>query len=216
MSFELSAILSFSIFIAGMIAVFRFSNIGEVYHPFIYLIWIGCINETVSYFLIINHNNSILNSIIYGLCESLLLLWFYYNLGVFKRNIFLYALVFLFVVIWFIESFLSKRFGSNFNSVFSIAYSLSVVLLGINSINKILLREREILKNPAFLICIGIVIFFTYKVVVEMFWLYGLRESKMFRINVLIILLFINLLCNLIYALAILWMKKKQAFTLQF
>ena len=31
-----------------------------------------------------------------------------------------------------------------------------------------------------------------------------------------IILLYINFQCNLIYALAILWMKKKQAFTLQF
>jgi hypothetical protein len=95
-------------------------------------------------------------------------------------------------------------------------YSLSVVLLSIHSINGILFKEREILKNPAFLICLGIVVFFTYKVVIEMFWIYGLRESRNFRLNVYIILVYINLICNLIYALAILWMRRKQAFTLQF
>ena len=218
MSFELSAFLSLSsIWIAGIIALIRFKHIRKEYYPFIYLLWIGCINETTSYFLIINHNNSIINGIIYGLCESLFLVWFFKNQGVFnKRKLLFYSFLGLFILIWVVESFLSKSFGSKFNSYFAVCYSLSVVLLSIHSINSLLFKEREILKNPAFLISLGFVVFFTYKVVVEIFWLYGFKESRSFRLNVYAILIYINLICNLIYALAILWMRKKQAFTLQF
>jgi len=95
-------------------------------------------------------------------------------------------------------------------------YSFCVVLLGIRVINDLLFTERDLLKNPTFLICIGIIIFFTYQIIEEMFWLYGLKESAIFRQNIQSILMIINLLSNLIYALAILWMRKRQAFTLQF
>jgi len=217
MSFELSVILSFSILIAGFISVIRFSKIGSLYYPFIYLIWIGCVNETISYFLVIYRSNNVVNGIIYDLCESLLLLWFFKNLGVFNRKkAIFYFFAGFFIVLWIAESFFKNHFGSAFNSYFSIGYSFSIVLLSITAINKLLFQEREIIKNPAFLICIGIVFFFTYKVVIEMFWLYGLGKSENFQSRVYIILLYINFLCNLIYALAILWMRKKQAFTLQF
>jgi len=217
MSFNLSVILSFSIWIAGVIGVIRFSKIRTTYYPFIYLVWLACVNESVSYFLIIYNNNNIVNGIIYDLCESLLLLWFFKNMGIFNRRKWMfYFFMTIFFGVWVFENFFSKRFGTAFNSYFSIAYSFSIVLLSINAINSLLFKEREIIKNPAFLICTAIVVFFTYKVVVEVFWLYGLRESSSFRTSVYVILLYINLLCNLIYALAILWMRKKEAFTLQF
>lgn len=210
-------ILSFSILIGGVIAAFRFSQIQTGYRPFIYLIWVGCINEIISFFLIINHQYNIVNSIIYGLCEAFLLLWFFYNLGIFNRKkILFYLLVILFLALWIVESFFYKSFGARYNSYFSIAYSLSVVLLSITAINRLLFEEKEILRNPVFLICIAMIVYFTYKIVIEMFWLYGLKETRNFRISVLTILMFINFLCNLIYALAILWMRKRQAFTLQF
>lgn len=217
MSFEMSAIFGFSILIAGIIGVIRFPKIRSIYRPFVYLIWVGCINETISYFLIINRNYSIINSTIYGLFESILLLWFFKYQGVFNRRTWLFPFFALLLVsIWVVESFFSKQIGSTFNSYFSIVYSFSLVLLGIHAINNLLFKEREIIKNPAFLICMGIVVFFTYKVVIEIFWLYGLKESEFFLTNVYVILIYINLICNLIYALAILWMRKKEAFTLQF
>ena len=215
--FTLSALLSSSVLIGGVIAIIRFGQIQKTYHPFIFLIWVGCVNETISYFSAISHRNTILNNIIYDLLASLLLLWLFKNLGIFKKRQYLYYLLgFLFVVLWIIESFYSERFGTAFNSYFSICYSFSLVLLSITAINRLLFEEKEVIKHPTFLICIGVLIFFTYKIVVEMFWLYGLKESRSFRINVLIILMFINFLCNLIYALAIVWMRRKQAFTLRF
>jgi hypothetical protein len=218
MTFELSVILSLSsIFIAGILALIRFKKIRQEFYPFIFLLWLGCINESISTILAFNYSNSIINGTIYGLCESIFLLWFFRNLGIFdKHKLLLFGFLILFIVIWVIESFFSKNFGTKFNSYFGISYSLSVVLLSIHSINRLIFKEREILKNPIFLICVGFVVFFTYKVVIETFWAYGLKESRSFRINVYTILIYINLVCNLIYALAILWMRKKQAFTLQF
>jgi len=217
LNFNTAVIFSLSILIAGVIGVFRFAQIRSVYRPFIYLIWIGCFNELLSIYLLFNHHYNIINYTIYGLCEALLLLWFFKNLNVFKgRKAPFYFLIVLFVVIWVAESFFANQFGTQFSYGFDIMYSFCVVLLGIRVINDLLFTERDLLKNPTFLICIGIIIFFTYQIIEEMFWLYGLKESAIFRQNIQSILMIINLLSNLIYALAILWMRKRQAFTLQF
>src|SRR5678810_319796 len=72
MSYIQASILSFSILIAGIIGVLRFAQIRDIYRPFIYLIWIGCITEIVSsYFAYVYHNNLAVGAI-YRLCESLL------------------------------------------------------------------------------------------------------------------------------------------------
>lgn len=216
-SFTVAAILSLSVLIAGIIGLFRYAKIGEVYRPFIYLMWAGCLNELFSIYFALNHHNNIVNNIIYSLCESLLLLWFFKNLRIFKtRKYLLYFLASVFVVIWFTETFFSSQFGTRFTYYFDITYSFCVVLLSIRVINNLLFSETDLLKNPTFLICIGLIIFFTYTIIQEMFWLYGLKSSKIFRQNVVSILMIVNFLCNLIYALAILWMRKRQVFTLQF
>lgn len=217
LDFTTAAILSLSIFIPGLIGIFRFHQIRSVYRPFIYLMWVGCINEPISIYLALHHHYTIVNGVIYALCESLLLLWFFKVLGVFKRhkNI-LYVLIFIFIATWVIENFFSKRFGTSFGLYFDIFYSLCVVLLSIRAINDLLFIERDLLKNPTFLICVGLIIFFTYEVINRMFWLYGLDNSDEFVHSVQNILMIINVLTNLIFALGILWMRKKQAFTLQF
>ena len=69
--------------------------------------------------------------------------------------------------------------------------------------------RKKLLKNPVFLICSGFIIYFTYKILIEAFWLYGLKAGKGFRINVYLLLTWINLIVNLIYALAMLWIPKK-------
>lgn len=217
LSFPLVIALSLSVLIAGVIALVRFSQIREIYRPFVYLIWVASINELLSVYLVINHHYNIVNYVIYSLCESLLLLWFFKNLGVFRgKNSWYYFLILAFVAIWTVENFFGYRFGTRFSYYFDIFYSFCIVLLSIRAINDLLFTERELLKNPVFLICVGTIIFFTYTIVEETFWLYGLKESKTFRQNVQAILMIVNFLCNLIYALAILWMRKRQAFTLQF
>ncbi len=90
-------------------------------------------------------------------------------------------------------------------------------MMSINIINEQLsLEKKNIMKNPIFLICIGFVTYFTYDVIVSLFWKYGLQMSRQLQINVALILVYINLFANLIYALAVLWMPPKHRFTLSY
>lgn len=217
MSFTLIVIFSFSILLAGIIGLIRFSKIRDIYYPFIYLVWIAGINEVLSYLLVTNGKQNIINSNLYGLAEACLLMWFFYNLNILKKNKTSYfALLAVFFVAWIVENFFVNSFGSSFSSFFIVLYSFPCVLFSISAINHIIITERDVVRHPAFLICIAIVIFFTYRILVEVFWFYGLDASKDFRMNVYDILIWINFLCNLIYALAILWMRKRQEFTLRF
>ena len=217
LSYTAVMLLSYSIFIAGVIGVFKFAQIGEVYRPFIYLIWVGCVAEALNtYFAYVYHNNLAIG-VIYSLCESLLLLWFFSKLGIFKkRRKILYALITTFVAIWLADNFFSSHLGANVAFYFDIVYALSVVLLSIRAINELLFTEKELLKNPTFLICIGLIIYFTFQIIDRMFRLYGLRDSYDFRRSVQAILMLINFFTNLIYALAVLVMHKRKAFRFQF
>jgi len=211
------SLLSFSIFIAGVASVARFTQIHKVYRPFIYLIWIGCVAEIMNmYFAYMYHNNLVVGAV-YRLFECLFLLWFFTKLGIFKnQRKFFYLLLVVFILIWLADNFLSSHFNSTLTFYFDIVYALVIVLLSISAINDLLFTERTLLKNPTFLICVGLIIFFTYQIIQRMFGLYGLREGVEFRRGVQRIMIVINFLTNLIYAYAVLWMRKKRPFTFEF
>lgn len=216
-SYTVTVILAFSIFIAGIIAILRFAQIQDIYRPFVYLIWVGCITELLSVYFAYRYHNNLAIQTIYTLLESLLLLWFFYKLGIFKKQKkFIYLLIVVFVISWFIDNFWSGAFGSRYSFYFDMIYALFIVLLSIRAINNLLFIEKELLKNPTFLICMGLIIFFTYQIIQRMFGLYGLKESYEFRSNIQHILQVINCLTNLVYALAIIWMKKRRPFTFEF
>lgn len=208
--------MSFSILLVGAIGIVRFRQIRDSFRPFIYLIWIGCFTELLSFYLVRHHYYNIIPYTIYSLFESLFLLWFFQKLGTVKAKPFFYFLTTLFIAAWIIESSVTQRFGDNFTFYFNMLYDLVVVLLSIRAINDLLFVEKNLLKNPAFLICIGLLIFFTYDIINRMFRLYGLNNSSAFRTSVSNIQSIINFLANLIYALAVLWMRKRRPFTFRF
>ena len=209
-------LLSASILIPAIIAAFRYPQISFVYKPFIYLLWIGCLAEILAiYFAYVYHNNVIVGTI-YRLCESLCLLWFFHHLSIFNnQKKLLFFLTAAFIVIWFLDVFFKKRIY-NATFYFDIAYALVIVLLSIAVINKLLFVEKDLLRNATFLICVGLIIFFTYQIIQRMFGLFGLRDSVDFRRNVQRILSVINCLSNLIYAVAVASMRKRQPFKFQF
>jgi hypothetical protein len=214
-SYLVIVLLSYSIFVAGIIGAFRFNQIREIYKPFIYLIWIGCLNEAISTYLMFSGYYTIFNGTIYEICESIFLLWFFKKLRVLKTKAF-YLLLSAFVVLWLTEVFFKTHLKTSFTYYFNAVYYFCIVLLSIRAINNLLFTEKELLKNSTFLICSGMIIFFTYSIISRMFWLFDQNFSNAFFRNVQDIFFLINFLTNLIYALAVLWMRKRQAFTLQF
>ncbi len=102
-----------------------------------------------------------------------------------------------------------------FSSFFSIVSSFVLIFLAINQVNQLIIQEkRNLLKNSKFLICAGVLIFFTYKIMVESFYVMKLDQSTIFLSGIFNILVFVNLFVNLLFALATLWIPTRQRFTL--
>ena len=192
----------------------RFKTIEPAYYFFLILIWVGLINETINFFLSRAHYSNQVNSNIYSLAQSLLIVLFFNRLGLFERSKwFFYATLCFFILAWFIDNFILS--AENFSSYFTAVTSFIYVLMSISMINRLIVAEVKFLtRNPVFVICIGFILFFTCALIVEIFWIYGLNASDSFLLGVYLIKTYINIVINLIYALAIIWMPKKRGYTL--
>lgn len=215
MNYTLAAIFSFSIGIAGIIGVIRFNKINPIFYPFIFLIWLGLVNEIISFLLIRSGYSNAVNSNIYVLLESILIAWFFKYQGLFNEKYWNFAgVIILLVTLWVVQNFIISSIH-RFTSYFNVVYSFIIVLMSIHLINRLIIREkRMIVRNPIFIICIGFILFYLCAVLIEIFWIYGLNSSKEFRFQVYQIMTIINLIVNLIYALAVLWIPRKQEYTL--
>jgi len=215
MNFYILVALNFTILIAGIVGGIRFRNVHHNYYPLLYFFWLGGFNEILSYVLIHMDVNIAINGNVYILFESFLIAWYFKRTGLFKKaTILFYCILTALAVVWVFENFV-------FNSItkvgvyFRILYSFTIVLMSIHSVNTLITRRGgALLKDASFLINVGFITYYTYKVIVEAFWIYGLSSSLNFQMVVYNILIYINAIVNFIYALAALWMPKRQAFTL--
>lgn len=209
--------MALCIFIPGILGVLKFPQIQNVYRPFIYLVWVGCVNEVISIYCAFRFHNNIANNIIYNFSESLFLLWFFKRLDIFEgRRHFLNFLVLLFAGVWCTESFVVHPFGTQYTCYFDTIYAFCVVMFSVDVINRLLLTETDVLRNPIFLICVTFIIYFSFQIIERMFWVYGVKNSEEFRRGVQQIMVIVNFLSNFIFGLSVLWMQKRRAFTLQF
>jgi hypothetical protein len=206
------AITTYSLLLPALIAIVKFKNAARSFLPFFIFIWTGVANELIGYFTIRYLRNNSVNNNIYVLAESLLLLWLFYSWQLFSHTKWLlWALAAAFVLFWMGEVFVFSEI-TRVAAYFRIFYSFPIVLLSISMINRLIIQENtNLLKNAAFIICVAFVIYFTFKILVEIFYIYGMMQSAYFRIRVYDIMRVINLLCNLIYAVALIWIPKKSS-----
>lgn len=219
MNFYISQVFNLIIVFVGIVGWVKFKRISPAYYPFLILIWVGAVNEVYSV-VIINFfgKYNIINLNLYWLAEAVLMLWQFKVWDLFgSRNRIYNILLISFVGGWLTESIMLSKLYLDFNSYFKIFYAFINVLLSISMINQTLMKEKEGLgKNSIFIICIGFVFMLTYSLLTELFYVYRLELSDTFNTNLHYIFIVINLFCNLLYFLAILWMPKRQAFTLQY
>lgn len=212
MGFYLVVSLSLSILIAGIISVARFKKIGKRYYPFIFLIWAGCINELLSFILVLKGYQTLVSSNLYVLVAAFFITWFFKEEKLFKRKwMFSFWLV-IFLLVWITDTLITGSITQT-SLYFRIFYSLIIVFFSIHMINeKIFTSKQHLLKNSSFLIYISFCIFFTYKALVEAFILYGIDRTQFFM-HVYIIMIYVNFGVNLLYALAVIWIPAKYKFT---
>jgi hypothetical protein len=203
-------LFSSSILLPALLSAVKFRNTDRSFYPFIFFIWIGALNEIISYLISIRGGSTTFNNNIYILAEALLILWQFREWDFFQNFKKGFPILFLLLVItWFFDYRTIQGLGS-MNLNFRLFYSFLIVLMSIHVCNRLVFTfNGPLLKSPVFLICTSFILYFTYKILVEVFWIYGLNKAKNFRMDVYIIMAWINALANIIYLLAILCIPKK-------
>src|SRR5437763_15651547 len=111
MDFTLVLITSFSVLLPAVMGWVRFKRIHPTFYPFIFLVWLGLLNEILSAILIHSfHHSNAVNSNIYILLEGIFLLWQFDRWGNFsqKKQFFFFYLL-LFLLVWLVENFYISR-----------------------------------------------------------------------------------------------------------
>jgi hypothetical protein len=211
----LTVFLNHSIIIAAVIAVFRFKAISSNYYPFIILIWLGLLNESISLALISGGYRNTVNSNVFVLCDYLLILLQFYK---WNRSgpLRYYIMAAIGFAVWTTDNFIMNSIDQN-NSVFRVFYSFIVVFFSIDKINSIIIFENlRIRKNATFLICAGFIFYYILKACVESFNMIHLGLTGSLLRKFWFILYIVNFITNLLFALAVLWIPTRQRFILRY
>lgn len=213
--FLLTIVFNHSIILAAIIGMIRFKSIHSDFYPFIYILWLGLINETLSLIFIYTNQSNTINSNLFVYLEYLLFLWLFYKWHSFHRK-FYYILIIGGLAIWIADNFILHSITRN-NSMFRVFASFVIVFLSIDRLNIIVIFEKTVLhKNVEFIICVIFLIYFVFKSFVEAFNMFHLSLSKELLNTLWVILGFVNFITNLLYALVTLWIPTKQKFILPY
>lgn len=213
--FTIDIILNFSIVFAVVIGIFRFKSILKTFYPLVLFVCLGLANEILSLFLIIKDNSNAVNSNIYVLIEFIILLWQFYKWNnSYFRTCFIAGVIG--ILVWITDNVFINSITDD-NSIFRIYYSFVVVFFSIDLLNKSIINEKEnILKNAVFLACAGFLAYYGLKVLLEVFNSFKIHFNNSFYIKIWLTLSVANCIANIIYAIAILCIPKKQEFFLQY
>ncbi|WP_158085109.1 hypothetical protein [Niastella vici] len=117
-------------------------------------------------------------------------------------------------LMWIVENVTTGFVKHNY--YFFILYAFALIFFSVNTFNKMVVHERNsIFRNPKFWICLGIIIFYSFFILVVTtgITLIVHKVSVQFRRDLQAIGVFSNLLVNLLYAVALVWVPRKKHYT---
>ena len=200
--------------IAGLI---RLRRIDKTYQPFFILIITGFLTEIISFVSIqwLSGSNAIPSNLD-ALLEFTLILWQFYIWRPTKLYQWVFpGLLIIGTLCWITENLI---FGKiiQFSPYFRFLASFLIVLLSVNKINFMITHDnRNLFQNPAFLICIGFIIYFIYKILYEWSFQISLSGPTEMTRTIVFWMAYVNVLTNIIYAIAFLLIPAPQKFTLE-
>jgi hypothetical protein len=197
--------------------------IGRKYRPIIYWILLKCIAEVVVSIALYVYPNlgissrQIRNFIyvwynLFVLFELFLLFWMFYE---FKNKQLLvkriYGVLLAICLIVFIGESISYGGLDSLLSWYRILVSFIFVFIAVDHINYLLVNERRVVwKSAEFLVCFGLVLYFCYKLLVEIFTEYADDSMKS---SIYLVQLFVLIIFNIILLFAVLCLPRKQDIT---
>lgn len=212
-AFQIASVIGYSIAIPAIIGLIRYREIDKTYQPFILYCILDVFNHSLSIILAYSRGNNALNSNVFVFIEAFLFILLFRNLGLFEKKRWLFSLLILsLALVWITDNIILHDIRVT-NSLFRIFYSFVLIFLSIQQINiRIAAAKQNLLYDACFLVCCGIIIYYPYKATNEVFFLIRLNASVGFYTNIFYIMIFINLIANLIFSRAMLWIPKKPKF----
>ena len=197
-------LLSQSILIPLAIMLVRFKKIPTGWMPFLVLLILGVLAEIASFIMI--HYYKMGNAPViktYSLAECCLIYYLFYLWKNERdaKTVFT-VLASISVLAWIIEEIV---FGgiNTFSPYFRVGYAFVIVLLSINQINSMMIKQDGLLiKNPRFILCIGFIIIFIYQIVYEASFYIG-SDTSVLANKIIIGYGYINFGVNLLNAYAV-------------
>lgn len=193
------------------------------YYPFIYDIFLALVMEITHQILMSNGYSHPLVAVlnVYNFLDFFLFTWLFHNWGLFNRKrSFFITVVSVFFVIWLLTNVLWTEFDKRSNLYFTIIYSFALIFFSVSTFNKVIVHERSsIYRNAQFWICLGVIIFYSFFIVLNAsrFLLFIKPKVSMAfwrRINEINV--YSNLLVNFLYAVAVIWIPRKKKYTTLF
>lgn len=213
MNKQIAFIISLGILIPLVIGILKFNRIPRSYHVLVYMLLLGTITELVSYFFFYKTSNAIPYNI-YGLFEFILFALLFRGWGnILQNKLMFYSIISVISLVWIIENIV---FGGIYiyTPVYWVCYSLCLVLMAVNQMNWLIINDRStIYKNPIFLICIAVIIFYSYKVLMEIFYYFA--PEKGMQNNIFSVEAYVNIFFNILLAVAFLCIPRKRDFIQQ-
>jgi hypothetical protein len=208
-------LLSLVVLIPFLTGLVRLRVISRLYRPFILLLTAAVLAEVANYITInlIRNNSATIN--IYSLVESLLIISQFYYWRYYSRTRRWYPYFgALCVLIWVGENLFFGNLTQEVGPVFRISAAFILVVLSVNEINYLLINDsRNLLKNARFLICTGFLIYFLYQILLEGS-IYVIQQEKNTTARQIIkFSLYINLVVNIIYGIAVWFIPKRISLT---
>ncbi|MGN6802650.1 MAG: hypothetical protein ACTHJN_12160 [Ginsengibacter sp.] len=212
MNYMIFAIIcSHSILIPAVLALFRMKKVLKDFYPFIILLWLGLLNETISLAFLYTRQANAVNSNIFTLVEFLLILYQFYRWDL-LRPLDCLVLAVVLTGVWSADNFWLNSITDN-NSLFRFVYSMTILFLCLGQIARIMILQDLWFKgNAVFLICITFIFFYAFKAWVESFNMLHLGLSETFRSKLWLTLNLVDLITNLSLTVAVIWMPTKQRF----
>jgi hypothetical protein len=213
--FALYIVINYTILFPAITGAIRFNSIHSDFYPFIILMWVKLINETVSLAMVYSFGTNSITTNTYVLIEYLLLL---FQFSKWSKDLekACYILAGFGLLVWLADHFVINTLNSN-TSIFRLFYFLVIFLLGLRQVNNIINSEsHSILKNPVFLVCAAFLVYYSCRALVEVVNLFILGSHNTFNLQVFMIVNVANFFSYIIYTIAILCIPGKQECIIQY
>ncbi len=211
--FQVAIVSAFSIALPALVILARLPVLYKRYFPLLILFWTGLLNEITSYFVIVYHRNNMLNSNLYTLIEFLLFLWFFYRLNECRKTAYLVPAV-AGIVIWIADNRILHSLSQD-NTLFRMVSFVFIVYISMDKFTQLLLSGTNVpYRKTDLMLCVSFLVYYTYQAFILIFNIFPMAVSGEFYQRLWVILSLLNIVTNITYTIAILWIPKRMPYTL--